>query len=441
MRIELTIKTSYLPDWGIWEGIRELVQNAKDAETEFSAPMTVRHRAPSTLVIENEGTVLPHEALLLGYSSKQDRSDMIGKFGEGLKLGILALVRKDIPVKIRSGSEVWVPRIVRSEKFNADVLAFDIHKGRKDERRVQIEIQGVTEDTWEKIRDRFLFLTKVASHKKITPPADSGTILLDPKYLGKVFVRGIHVYTNASLRYGYDLADVEVDRDRKMIDQASLRWRLTRLWQNAVKNDPGLVDCYIQLLDDQAADLEGLDSWSAKNLAEQVLDKVAARFQRRHGDNALPVTSLSQSAEIEHLGMTGVVVSGTLRAVLEAKLGTVEENKEKLQFLPKHTYSWSDLTEKEKTNLLEAIDRVNQHEPITLADVDVVDFRNDDTEGLFKAGRVLVAKKCIASKIGALTVLVHEAAHKHGSDGEMSHVRNIERIWGGIVEQISGAPS
>jgi len=434
MRIELTIKTTYLPEWGIWEGIRELIQNARDAETEFGASMTIRHRAPHTLCIENEGTVLPHEALLLGFTSKSGRSDMIGKFGEGLKLGVLALVRKGFKIKIRSGSEVWVPRIVRSEKFDAEVLAFDVHKGRKDERRVQIEVEGIDAEGWRIIKDKFLFLSKLSDRHCVSYGGSS--ILTDPKLQGMVFVRGIHVYKSPELRYGYDLTDVEIDRDRKMIDQSSLRWRLAYLWQNVVNERPELAAEYTQLLDDQAEDLAGLDSYSAKRLSEDLRQKITSRFLERHGDNALPVVNLAQSSEIEHLGMKGVVVPGALRAVLEAQLGTVEENKHKLTFLPKRTYSWGELSPEERFNLKRAIELVNAEDAVALSEVDVVDFRTDSVEGLFCEGKISVAKNRLCSASKTLEVLVHEVAHKHGGDGEKAHVASIERIWSGIVGKL-----
>jgi hypothetical protein len=433
MRIELTIKTTYLPEWGVWEGIRELIQNARDAEVEFGAPMTVRHRAESnTLVIENDGTVLPHEALLLGFTSKAGRSDQIGKFGEGLKLGILALVRKGLTIKIRSGSEVWVPRIVRSEKFDADVLAFDILKNREAKNRVQVEVCGINTEAWEMLRGLFLFLTKVKDGHACKT-AYSGTILTGPQYQGKVFVRGIHVSKNADLRYGYDLVDVDIDRDRKMIDQASLRWRLTSLWRSAVNEHPEMTPEYIQLLDDQAADLDGLDSYTAKQLSEDVRAKITEKFLARHGANALPVTNLSQSAEIEHLGMTGVVVSNNLRAVLEAQLGDVESNKKKLAFMPKHTYGWRDLSSAERESLTSAIALVNAQEPVTLADVDVVDFRADNIDGMFSSGRMSISRKILVDTSETLATLVHEVAHRAGADGEKAHVMRIEKIWSGIV--------
>ena len=156
MKVELSIQANYFPEWGVWEGVRELVANARDAEREFSAPLTVRHRKEGgVLILENEGATLPHEALLLGFTTKQGQSEMIGRFGEGLKGGVLALVRAGLAVKIRSGSEVWTPSIQRSEKFNANVLVFDIEKGRKEQDRVAVEIGSVTVEAWEKFRQLF----------------------------------------------------------------------------------------------------------------------------------------------------------------------------------------------------------------------------------------------------------------------------------------------
>ena len=144
-KLELSINVKYLPAWGAWEGIRELVQNGKDAETEFDAPLKVTHYN-NTLRIENEGAEITREVLLFGTSSKAGRSDMIGKFGEGLKLGTLALVRGGHEVKIRTGGEVWTAYIARSERYDADVLCFECKGGNEDKKRVRVEIDGVTEN-------------------------------------------------------------------------------------------------------------------------------------------------------------------------------------------------------------------------------------------------------------------------------------------------------
>lgn len=439
MKIELTIKTDYLPNWGLWEGVRELVQNAKDAETEFGveAQMNVRYRKDTqTLVIENGGTVLPHEALLLGHTSKSHRDDTIGQFGEGLKLGVLALVRAGHKVKIRSGSEVWVPAIVTSEKFSAEVLAFTIYAGRKDEHRVQVEVSGIHPNEWELFKNRFLFLQQLKRDYVVS--TSIGRLLLDPDSIGKVFVKGILVSTLPKLRYGYDLSHADIDRDRKMVDPFDMNWKLQGIWNEVLNDRPDLTGEYATLLREGAEDLKGLDGdYMAARVPQKARQRMVTEFKKEYGENALPVPSLAVSADLEHLGMRGVVVPPALRLVLEAELGTVEANKLKLREQPMKSYSWFELSLDERKNLLAAGHLVNAVEPIELGEIDIHDFRDANFLGFYKDKRVLLAKKILCDRQKTLETLVHEVAHKAGgNDGDKSHVANIERIWSGIVENL-----
>jgi len=442
MRIELTIKTTYLPTWGIWEGIRELVQNAKDSETEHGAKMTVRHRRDSdTLVIENEGTTLPHEALLLGHTTKADRDDTIGKFGEGLKLGVLALLRKGMPVKIRSGSEVWVPEIAHSERFHADVLVFDIATGRKDENRIQIEIGGVSAEAWGALRSRFLFLSPPAEADSVR--TSSGTLLLGSENIGKVFVKGILVNAVTGMNYGYDLDNAEVDRDRKMVASYDLRWQTGRIWAEASNARPDMLRRFLALLEGQAEDLSGLSAYNVANIPPEVRTQVVASFRARHGENALPVATLADSADVEHLGLVGVVCAKGLMAVLEAELGNLEASKRKVCEQVTARFGWQDLTPVERSNLRTSIALVNAQHAITLDEIDVCTFREARFHGFWRGGRVELSRSVLADTRQVLEVLVHEVAHKAGgNDGDKSHVSNIERIWSGIASTLlAGNPT
>lgn len=437
MKFELTIKTTYMPEWGIWEGLRELAQNGRDAEVEFDAPLTVRHRKESmVLVIENDGCVLPYEALLLGHTSKTTRPDLIGKFGEGLKLGILALVRAGCEIKIRSGSEVWVPSIQRSEKFKADVLTFEIQKGREPKQRVAIEISNVSEEAYEALKKKLLFLPgSVKDDEQVRTP--NGSLLLGERFRGNVYVKGIYVATDTRLSYGYDFVDADIDRDRRMLSKYDLDYRTQTVWREALALRPDLVENFGKLLDQEAADVEGLDDWSASYLPEAAKAALVQTFRTRHGEDALPVQSLADSAEIEHLGKKGIITPKALRAVLEKELGNVAVNKLKLREEQIKAYGWHELEAAEKGHIQAAIALIAQVEPITLDAVDVVDFRDEGIRGMFKDGRVQLAKKILVDRDLTLRVMVHEVAHKAGGgDGEKSHVSNIERIWSGIVSAL-----
>jgi len=440
MKLELTIKTSYLPEWGAYEGIRELLQNGQDAKVEFDATFEVKYRADTkTLVIENEGCVLPHEALLLGHTTKHDRSTLIGKFGEGLKLGVLALVRAGHSVKIRSGSEVWVPSIQKSEKFNADVLCFNIDKGRAAKDRVSVEIGEVLPEAWESMKDCFLFLMKPTDLEEVEVKTTSGSLLLGEKYAGKVYVKGIFVQRDSNLNYGYDFPDAEVDRDRKMLSKWDMNYRCQNIWKEALNKRPDLVTPFVRMLDQQAPDLDGLDEWSAKYLSQTVREEVVKTFKERHGDDALPVTGLSDSKDLEHLGRKGVVSPKPLKAVLESILGTAEQAKQNLRNETTTVYSWGDLSDSEKANLETGVDLISLvRKGVSLDSVDVVDFRDENILGLYKDNRVFVAKKELAVRRDALRVLVHEFGHKisRETDGAKGHTDEVELLWADITEYL-----
>lgn len=452
-KLELSINVKYLPEWGYWEGIRELVQNGKDAETEFNAPLKVTFYN-NTLRIENEGAELTREALLFGTSSKVGRSDMIGKFGEGLKLGVLALVRGGRSVKIRTGGEVWTAYIARSERYDADVLHFDCKGGNEEKRRVRVEIDNVSTSDWDTVKDRFLFLSKVKQDDRID--TNRGTLLLGDKYKGRVFVKGIYVQTSERLSYGYDFRDAEIDRDRKMISSWNLQWETGQICAEAAAKRPDLLDPFFNMMLDGKSDVAGLEN-SPYHANKDLQKKVAEKFTAKFGKDALPVATLAESAEIEHLGKKGVIVSKSLGAVLAETLGDKQELQKQLREEVVKTLSWSDLDESQRTSLWEALyliavarpDRdvtaaIARGEKVVAPDklsaqklmelVDVVEFRSPTLMGQFKDGRLLVASRLLADRDLTLETLVHEFSHREGGDGEKGHVAAIEALWRDIVK-------
>lgn len=426
-KIQLTIKTTYLSSWGSYEGIREILQNARDAEVD-GHPLTVDWHN-DTLRIENTGAVLPTKALLLGHTTKEGRSDQIGKFGEGLKLGVLALVRAGHVVKIRNGAEVWIPCIERSETFDEDVLAFRIEGGREDKKRVRIEVGGITKDAWVKMKECFLFLQKPKKAEIVE--TYNGSLLLGAEHKHRVYVKGIYVQNDASLEYGYDLKDAELDRDRRMVESYNLKYHTKSVLLAAINKDKSLLPKFTELLDSPTTEVDTIQD--AYGVTDETAAFVVGAFKAKHGEDAVPVASLAESKDVEHLGKKGVVVTKQLGAVLAKQLGDALAVKEGLKKEVLRTHSWGDLDVLEKASLMDAIALVHPIEAVTLDDISVVDFRSEDMMGQFKDGKALIAKKYLCDPNETLRILVHEVAHRHGGDGEVHHSHRVENIWKGIV--------
>ncbi len=433
-RMELSLDGKYLPEWDVSNGIREFVQNCRDGEVQQGATAKIDWYN-DTLRIENTGCVLPREALLFGHTTKQGCSETIGKFGEGLKLGALVLVRNGFPVKIRSGSEVWTPAIERSEKYNANVLVFDIAEGRVFENRIRVEIGNITRERWETLREHFLFLNTEPDDQKIK--VRSGTLLLDHKYTGMLFVKGIFVQKTDNT-FGYDLADAELDRDRRMVESYDLNSRLSNIWRDVVAAHPSFVSQYLGLIESQAEDVSAVNRYNTSYLSKPILEAAAARFTEEHGANAVPVANIAEAHDIEHLGRTGIVVNTQLGALLEPTFGSLVKMKEALHKETVRSYSWHELTQTEKDTFEIAAGMVvAADESFALADIDCVDFKSPELQGLFKDGRVQIARKHLDDVDTALPILVYEFAHKlGGADGEKSHVANIEKLWSRIVSKL-----
>jgi hypothetical protein len=442
MKYELSIDASYLDGdrWNAGAGIREFLQNGRDAEIEQNAPLTVTHRG-DRLIIENEGATLTRDSLLLGRSSKRERQDVLaGKWGEGLKLGALALIRAGLKVVIRNGSEVWTPAIETSEKFaGRDVLVFHVVTGRQERNRVRVEVDGIDNEAWQVLKEHYLFLRKGVGD---VVDGKNGTLLLGEKQKGCVYVKGILVQRHPKLEYGYNLKQAELDRDRRMIDQWDLGVRLRDIWFEATAARPDLIDQFSKMLDDGASDVDGVSDWNVSHLPEVAKKQIADLFIKRHGADAIPVNSLADSKDIEHLGKKGIVVKKQLQAVLESVVGTFADVKENLANEAVKEYGWHELAPGEQHNLESAIALINETKiKLALDVVQVVDFRSPNLLGQFRTERdgsetIAIARKILADRSETLATLVHEVSHRDGGDGDKGHVERIEVIWATIVDNL-----
>ena len=382
---------------------------------------------------------LPIEALLLGHTTKADNPKLRGKHGEGLDLGLLALVRAGRSVRIRSGAEVWVPSLEKSSKFNgATVLVVDVQKGRTYKNRVRVEIEGVEDDEWTDMKSRFLFLQKLKNNEFIK--TYSGTLLLKPEQRGHLFVKGIWVMTDPKLNYGYDYRDAELDRDRRMINSWDIQFKNAKIWREAATARPDLFDKFVEMLEEGIEDVTGFEGSATDYMEPELVEQVAARFIGRHGDKAVPVDTLEQSKNLEHLGRKGVIVPKALSHIVKKTLGSIEKITEELRGEVLATYSWHDLTAEEKTYFEESVSMIEEANPMGCNDIfgniDIVDFKSDDLMGQHKDGRYLVAKKLLADRDELLATLIHEVAHDAGADGDHDHVAALESIWSNVVSKL-----
>lgn len=431
-KFELTITTDYVPDWGLWEGIREVIQNSMDGETD-GYPASVAHKG-STLFCSSAGVKLDRNVLLLGTSSKRDNNAYIGKFGEGGTLGILALVRAGHSVRIVNDDEVWTPTIEPSPIFGSKVLVFRTRALTKPTGAFTVEIGGVSRQVWQDFKERFLHLC---------PPERaiglSDQVLMGPAHIGRLYVKGIFVQELEGFGFGYNLTSVDTDRDRRMVNSWNLRYKISELWFDICNRFDALGIAPVEQRSFLDVLFNGLNRGDDefRVMADYAMPRqvgpFVAHFKRAHGDDAIPVMTDSERRDAEHHGLNAVVVGGCLGRLLreDASMKLAEACKRAASEVTK-VHLRESLTARERLNLDAALAILRNPlremaYPELASILQIVDFGCADTLGQYDntgpLTKISIARGCLLDLSKTLQVLVHEVAHFHGGDGDVRHER------------------
>jgi hypothetical protein len=326
MLIYTTIAKNYINNWGMKQGIRELIQNAMDAQDK-GFPMGVTYlRSKRQLLIFNRGVHLERSSLLLGSTTKTDDPSQRGKHGEGAKIGSLALVRADKSVTVYNGDthERWEALIKKSPDFGTEVLTFKIVKNApKSGNKLLFEVGNISPEEWHEMGDLFLTIN--------TPPPGSirktpdGTVLLEKKYKGRIYCGGIYVCEDKELEYGYDFPPsvLTLNRDRDMVSSFDLRWNTSKLWAYLSANEKGKLYDATKMLKDGIADVEYMDKFSDYT----VKGKVVEEFFRENSAKSYPVTSEHEAQQVRGYGYAPVYSSSSYTGIIREKLGSIEDLK------------------------------------------------------------------------------------------------------------------
>lgn len=341
-KIPLTIDRNYCSGWNVWHGVRELLQNAKDADEHDGHKMTVNHypKTGRLEIITHNVQVNPASLLVLGKTSKGD-GRYRGKFGEGFVLGVLALVRNGYDVKFRNHEMSWTVSFEAPDPGHPlagnELLTFCSRQLQAREPDFHVEIHGMPTEVWDVLKKLALFVTEPKAADTIKTKA--GTLLLDAEYKGRVFVRGLFVRSFDDLQCGYDLHSVQLDRDRQMIDEWQLHWQLSDLWAQACMRDHALEDRIYEMAKAGSAEVKNLKHHADSKLIERVKEQ----FQQEHGMDATPVATSAEAKEVTRIGGKPAVVSSMLKELLEPTGLSIEATKKKLEGAVMRRWAPADL--------------------------------------------------------------------------------------------------
>lgn len=324
-RFDLGMSINYCPTWGVVESVREFFQNAHDEE--IVNPENKMYfgydKDSKTLCIGNKNGRLTTNTLLLGQSSKRDNSETIGQHGEGYKVATVVLLRNGKGVKVynRADKEVWTAKTIKSRRYQADVVVFDIEKvsifKSVPDHDLIFEISGIDEDEYNAIVDSNLFLQDlregedyITSNPGYPLTTHMCKVLTGEKHAGKLFVGGLYVTTSKYAKYGYDFAPglVKLDRDRGFIDGIDLQFLTAKVI--SATGDTELINEAKNFWDGSYFKyyLSNYKSVFDNSSYAEMFDKSYQEFLDENGEDAIPVQTTDDFNRLSRNGFNPVLV-------------------------------------------------------------------------------------------------------------------------------------
>jgi len=287
-KFELSLSPTYVQHWTYLEAIRELLQNAIDSHNEMDV---LYDGVEQRLIIRTYDVCLDKSTLLLGATSKADDASCIGQFGEGYKIALLVLNREGRNVEIYNGStaECWHSRIMKSRKYNSDLLVVEVEKPlleqiksrATDPKALEYHITSITQEEYDQV---------VANTLQLQSPTEvinvnGSQILLDPQYKGRVYMGGLFVCEKPDFTYGYNFATgaFKLDRDRKFASTWDISWEASKLWAYAKESES--EQRLIPLVFSGSPDTAQIQCFQTASIKSTVV----ASFKEQYGTKALPV--------------------------------------------------------------------------------------------------------------------------------------------------------
>jgi hypothetical protein len=444
-KIALSVSSDYLPNWGAYEGLRELVQNYIDSQDDCGVKGSISYEGGTYMgkvTLTNHGArPLTREALLFGVTSKANRTDQRGQFGEGMKVGTLALVRDDRKVTIRTQTENWTASLATSAEFGGrKVLTFTTHKRQSVTDDVTVEIYPVYKEEWDKISQSFMFMQEDVESKG----SWYGKLLTDEKHRNKIFAKGIFVKQMEDMKWGYDLSTMNLNRDRSMIDEWDVRCNIVYLLTSLYHDGSVTLADIRELFDNNHWEAQSSYAWSGSDI---VRDMLVEYVKSQGGKKCIVTASGEEAVKAESFGWTAVRVPKALADAFSTRLNsdsyadfrkniglsTYREMIDEMRDSVAETYATDSLNEGEVSNLAWATN-VLASVDVTVTPTIVKFVREGEILGLYKCGEIFLAKSLLTDKVETLSTLVHEYSHTFGGDGTIAHSTAIESLWTKIAK-------
>lgn len=424
-------------NWDVNDMLRDMCQNGMDARDYLGTSFEAKHNGQG-LVIETRGATLSQGMLRDGASGDEKATPGMarGRHGDGLVSSIVVALRLGFSVTIRTGENRWEFSVGKHRDWADEVVLVNETNGLEPMNAVRLTVGGLSKGAWNTVQDKVLLGNPRSAIK-----VGNSMVIKGEKYKGKIYSRGLFVREIANARFGYDLHDLPLDRDRRG-DRWDIAWELGLILNAGVHF--GAIPA--EMLWNMANDGDSFESEVIGEIREDcaIAQSLAAYADERFGTGTgavVLVDDSSKALELGHYGMLGKVVAPAIAKAVEKARGTFEEIKADCGQTVKVWHSLSDLTEGERSNLRKVQDALRdtvEAMGFDHAGICIVDYHSPAVGGTFHPAtrQVCIARNKL-NDIGRLfTIAVHEFAHIRGKDGSVEHRDAMDHITGECIAKL-----
>ncbi|XP_077997677.1 uncharacterized protein LOC144450816 [Glandiceps talaboti] len=370
-------------------------KQADSNEQNESFGYLIYDKAGQRLTLVNQQIILERKILLLGYSSHTRSKDVIGQFGEGLKIGALSLVREGRSVSMNTNREEWKFGLFPYEHFDGEkgLAVFVEDAGTMTQKKpnrifpledgdTSVSIYPLTPEEFQDCRMRFIFLSKPAD----TVETEMGTLLLDDRFAGQLYVKGIWVsdLRDDNLNTGVNFCELKIDRDRNAVPQLSeIDHKVSCMWPRALEKRRDLAHRYYNLLNKNpnCRDVKHANTYA---FTETTAVLMAEQFRIQNPD-AFPVMDSHSWQELQglqdELQRKVVLCNQSLLGLLHksGRYTSLEDAKAAVRAKKSDIKPLSKLNMEERSILEHAVKLANiADSKLKISMIDVINTENED---------------------------------------------------------------
>lgn len=413
----LNLVASYVPDWGPWEVVRELVCNAIDADPEGWQCIEQGH--PDQLVVRTNTVPDMASLFVIGQGTKRPGGDTIGQFGEGVKMAALAAAR----INPSGGLVLNTPGHTITFEFRQHLGVDTLHAIVTDSDNPEVFQATIN-----------LPGAAIAYRGKIVQDMPVGPMRRKDAGGMRVFVKGVYIATiKGHALWDWNLDSLDMNRDRAMVSEWQARWAMGEWLQDNMTPEQARAI----LFNPDSIEGHALEYHHNTDHCKAVMLEA---FRLTHGDKAVLAEGSESDQVAARKGFHVTYIENRIvRNALQAAGVETTRTATKAQYdmVPVDTAPYAA-----KIAWLRQLDDIVKAPAVT---VKVFAIRNDDLRGWadFENDRVLWLSEGLFSEGNDLELVrtyCHELAHflTTAYDGSVGFEAGLDGVAGRLAMHILG---